>query len=248
MSSSSASKRKSSDSRRSSSGNNPSATLSGSGVQGEANSKPRASVFSRLGTKGGGQAWSEGRDGRERDRDREKERKGATPKRPGETALCTKYIYGRKFTCSINAAGKDSSVSGSKKPLSGKGGAGSGHRNSPAIDTNWEAWNEKNLDHDDELMLEKKRQLLKRELAKEVKDGKPKPEAGAGVSAQKRTGQSSRQAENMLMHMWYYIQYSTISVRVHRRLLKTARILQDRRQIPRQRNRKVRIIRDFPED
>ena len=38
---------------------------------------------------------------------------------------------------------------------------------SPAVDPDWENWDEKNLDYDDEIMLEKKRQLLQRELAKQ---------------------------------------------------------------------------------
>merc|ERR1711997_290684 len=39
---------------------------------------------------------------------------------------------------------------------------------SPLIDPNWENWDEDNLDYDDELMLEKKRQLLQRELEKQM--------------------------------------------------------------------------------
>merc|ERR1712083_216814 len=39
---------------------------------------------------------------------------------------------------------------------------------SPLIDPNWENWDEDNLDYDDELMLEKKRQLLQRELEKRM--------------------------------------------------------------------------------
>ena len=43
-----------------------------------------------------------------------------------------------------------------------------GENGSPTIDPDWMNWDEENLDFDDELMLEKKRQLLERELAKQV--------------------------------------------------------------------------------
>ena len=43
-----------------------------------------------------------------------------------------------------------------------------GENGSPPIDPDWMNWDEKNLDFDDELMLEKKRQLLERELAKQI--------------------------------------------------------------------------------
>ena len=42
------------------------------------------------------------------------------------------------------------------------------NKDSPLIDPNWENWDEDNLDYDDELMLEKKRQLLQSELAKQM--------------------------------------------------------------------------------
>ena len=43
---------------------------------------------------------------------------------------------------------------------------GSKRTNSPNVDANWENWNEESLDYEDEKMLEKKRQILERELAK----------------------------------------------------------------------------------
>ncbi len=57
---------------------------------------------------------------------------------------------------------------------------------SPTIDPDWENWDEKNLDHDDERMLEKKRQLLQRELAKQLQQ-QDAPQGGAAV--QKRPGE-----------------------------------------------------------
>jgi hypothetical protein len=45
---------------------------------------------------------------------------------------------------------------------------GKTNKDSPRVDPNWENWDEDNLDYDDELMLEKKRQLLQRELAKQM--------------------------------------------------------------------------------
>ena len=45
---------------------------------------------------------------------------------------------------------------------------GKSNKDSPLVDPNWENWDEDNLDYDDELMLEKKRQLLQRELAKQM--------------------------------------------------------------------------------
>ena len=41
---------------------------------------------------------------------------------------------------------------------------GSKRTNSPNVDANWENWNEESLDYEDEKMLEKKRQILEREL------------------------------------------------------------------------------------
>ena len=40
-------------------------------------------------------------------------------------------------------------------------------RDSPNIDTDWQNWNEESLDYEDENILEKRRQLLQKELAKE---------------------------------------------------------------------------------
>ena len=41
---------------------------------------------------------------------------------------------------------------------------GSKRTNSPNVDATWENWNEESLDYEDEKMLEKKRQILEREL------------------------------------------------------------------------------------
>ena len=57
---------------------------------------------------------------------------------------------------------------------------------SPTIDPDWENWDEKNLDHDDERMLEKKRQLLQRELAKQLQQQDAPP---GGTAVQKRPGE-----------------------------------------------------------
>merc|ERR1711962_1172804 len=56
---------------------------------------------------------------------------------------------------------------GGKHSLASKLG-GKLKTDSPLIDPNWENWDEDNLDYDDELMLEKKRQLLQMELAKQM--------------------------------------------------------------------------------
>jgi len=75
--------------------------------------------------------------------------------------------YGSKCkkasTHSLVSPSKRSDVPAKERPPS------SGKRHgSPALDTDWMNWDEENLDFDDELMLEKKRQLLERELAKQV--------------------------------------------------------------------------------
>ena len=44
------------------------------------------------------------------------------------------------------------------------------HGSSPKVDTDWENWNQESLDYEDEKMLEKKRLLLQKELAKEHQD------------------------------------------------------------------------------
>ena len=57
-------------------------------------------------------------------------------------------------------------------------------KDSPVIDPNWENWDETNLDYDDELMLEKKRQLLQKELAKQMAtDGGASSDQTAGLAA-----------------------------------------------------------------
>ena len=71
---------------------------------------------------------------------------------------------------------------------------------SPLIDPNWENWDEDNLDYDDELMLEKKRQLLQRELEKQMAvDGGATLEAsitapGSSAKGQKAASQSNIQS------------------------------------------------------
>ena len=56
------------------------------------------------------------------------------------------------------------------------------------MDTNWENWNEESLDYEDERMLEKKRQILERELAKGSSDSEndqmPKKKVLSKVIAQ----------------------------------------------------------------
>ena len=81
-----------------------------------------------------------------------------------ETGHCP---YGSKCkkvgSHSLVSPSKRSEVSSKERPPN------SGKRHgSPALDTDWMNWDEENLDFDDELMLEKKRQLLERELAKQV--------------------------------------------------------------------------------
>ena len=67
---------------------------------------------------------------------------------------------------------KKDSGSASKSGIGGKHSLasklGGKMKDSPVIDPNWENWDETNLDYDDELMLEKKRQLLQRELEKQM--------------------------------------------------------------------------------
>jgi hypothetical protein len=56
-----------------------------------------------------------------------------------------------------------------------------GDNNSPPIDPDWMNWDEKNLDFDDELMLERKRQLLERELAKQIGEESSESKAPGSV-------------------------------------------------------------------
>lgn len=53
---------------------------------------------------------------------------------------------------------------------------------SPAIDPDWMNWDEKNLDYEDESLLEKKRQLLERELARQLDEDGGRDQ-GSGASA-----------------------------------------------------------------
>ena len=126
------------------------------GGKDDGTNKARPSVFSRLGIKG-------------KDND--------TPKLMSRLGGA---IEDRTGKIRVSKDSDAASTSSSKKSLIAKqhhhsGGGKGSHRNSPAIDPNlgdWENWDEKNLDYDDELMLERKRQLLERELAKEVKSAK----------------------------------------------------------------------------
>ena len=133
----------------------PSSVTSDKGGKDEGASKARPSVFSRLGIKGKDNAttrslqWSG----------------GASEDRSGKSRVSRD---GPSAAALASSPLKKSL--GAKQHPSG-GGRGS-NRGSPAVDPklgHWEHWDEKNLDYDDELMLEKKRQLLERELAKEAK-------------------------------------------------------------------------------
>ena len=133
----------------------PSSATSDKGGKDEGASKARPSVFSRLGIKGKDNSttrslqWSG----------------GASEDRSGKSRVSRD---GASATALASSPLKKSL--GAKQHPSG-GGRGS-NRGSPAGDPklgHWEHWDEKNLDYDDELMLEKKRQLLERELAKEAK-------------------------------------------------------------------------------
>ena len=133
----------------------PPSMSSDKGVKDDSTNKARPSVFSRLGIKG-------------KDND--------TPK---SLPWLSGAIEERSGKIRVSKEGDAASTLLSKKAPSAKqhhaGGGKGGHRSSPSVDPNlgdWENWDEKNLDYDDELMLEKKRQLLERELAKEAKSSK----------------------------------------------------------------------------
>lgn len=131
----------------------PSSVTSDKGSKDDGASKARPSVFSRLGIKG-------------KDNDTTRSLQwsgGASEDRSGKLRIS-------KDGATALASSPSKKSLGAKQHHSG-GGRGS-NRCSPAVDTklgHWEHWDEKNLDYDDELMLEKKRQLLERELAKEAK-------------------------------------------------------------------------------
>jgi len=53
-------------------------------------------------------------------------------------------------------------------------------------------WDEKNLDFDDELMLEKKRQLLERELAKQLAEEDSRPPGSAPSASMSALGSMAK--------------------------------------------------------
>ncbi|XP_059078908.1 serine/arginine repetitive matrix protein 2-like isoform X1 [Tigriopus californicus] len=139
---------------------------SGRGGTGEESAPKRASVFSRLGTKG---------------------------TLGGNKSSAAGGLAGPSNS-GANPSGASASGAGSSKKRDAAGGPGPrknyllGHRSapnedSPTIDPNWENWDEKNLDHDDEYMLEKKRQLLKKELGELVTPVESEA-GGSGAQAQ----------------------------------------------------------------
>ena len=97
---------------------------------------------------------------------------------------------------------KDIARPGSKNPtgkhnLASKLG-GKLKTDSPLIDPNWENWDEDNLDYDDELMLEKKRQLLQRELEKQMAvDGGVNVETGSIAPGSSTKGQKGTALPNV---------------------------------------------------
>ena len=85
-----------------------------------------------------------------------------------------------------------------KHNLAGKLG-GKMKTDSPLIDPNWENWDEDNLDYDDELMLEKKRQLLQRELEKQMAvDGGASADASTIAPGSSVKGQKGGASANIL--------------------------------------------------
>ena len=84
-----------------------------------------------------------------------------------------------------------------KHNLAGKLG-GKMKTDSPLIDPNWENWDEDNLDYDDELMLEKKRQLLQRELEKQMAvDGGASADASTNAPGSSIKGQKGATSTNI---------------------------------------------------
>ena len=96
-----------------------------------------------------------------------------------------------------------------KHNLAGKLG-GKMKTDSPLIDPNWENWDEDNLDYDDELMLEKKRQLLQRELEKQMAvDGGASADAatiapGSSIKGQKGATSTNIQTAGKEIYRLYY--------------------------------------------
>ena len=108
-------------------------------------SAPRPSVFSRLGTKRSPSSSG-----------------NLAPKSLSRNAPDSTSHYGSKgkFLSGHKLAlrQRDDPKKGRKRLL---------HGSSPKVDTDWQNWNEESLDYEDEKMLEKKRLLLQKELAKE---------------------------------------------------------------------------------
>lgn len=135
-------------------------------------SRPRPSVFSRLGTKGS------------KDPNPEKSDKSAS--NPTSNTICRPWAdtgncpFGSKCKFSHSHTLVSPSKRSSKK-----------RKESPLIDPDWENWDEKHLDYDDELMLEKKRQLLQRELAKQLEE--------PGDAENRNKTQQLQQAEALLI-------------------------------------------------
>ncbi len=120
----------------------------------------RPSVFSRLGTKGAPQGKGK--------------KRGGHGKRGGGGAV-DKHKEGKR------TSGEGQRHHGQQLQPSSSSSAPGPAPASPAIDLDWENWDEKNLDYDDELMLEKKRQLLQRELARQLQqDAGEKGQSAAG--------------------------------------------------------------------
>ena len=106
--------------------------------------RPRLSVFSRLGTKSG---------------------PSGAQSRPSETPLCRNVI--ETGNCNYGSKCKYTHKMPSKRSIVNKASPGlkSKPRHSPQLDIS--NWNEESLDYEDERILEKRRQMLERELAKD---------------------------------------------------------------------------------
>ena len=133
----------------------------------------RPSVFSRLGTKGALQGKG-------------KKRGGHGKRGGGGGGAADKHKEGKKTSGGggrHHGQQRPPSSSSSATPSGDPGPAPA----SPTIDPDWENWDEKNLDYDDELMLEKKRELLQRELAKQLQQD-------PGVKEQPAEGKAHRGA------------------------------------------------------
>jgi len=64
-------------------------------------------------------------------------------------------------------------------------------KDSPRPDPNWENWDQNNLEHEDEMMLEKKRELLQRELARQLESNTEEPDRKGGKKGRSRSSSSS---------------------------------------------------------